>query len=65
MIEFLGTCEKQKKNQSILLHQKVLVGTFMMVQRLRLHVPKAGDLGSIPGQGTRPRTLQLRPSVAK
>ena len=26
---------------------------------------KAGDLGSIPGQGTRSHMLQLRPSAAK
>ena len=30
-----------------------------MAQWLRLHVPNAGDLGSIPGQGTRSHTLQL------
>ena len=31
-----------------------------MVQWLRLHAPNAGGLGSIPGQGTRSCTLQLR-----
>ena len=31
-----------------------------MVQWLRLHVPKAGGLGSISGQGTRFHMLQLR-----
>ena len=30
-----------------------------MAQWLRLHVPNAGDLGLIPGQGTRSHTLQL------
>ena len=31
-----------------------------MVQWLRLQAPRAGDLGSIPGQGTISQTLQLR-----
>ena len=31
-----------------------------MVQWLRLQVPSAGDLGSIPGQETRSHLLQLR-----
>ena len=30
-------------------------GTSMVVQWLRLCAPNAGDLGSIPGQGTRSR----------
>ena len=30
-----------------------------MVQWLRLHTPKAGGPGSIPGQGTRSHMLQL------
>ena len=30
-----------------------------MTQWLRLHAPHAGRLGSIPGQGTRSRKLQL------
>ena len=37
-----------------------MFGTFLMVQWLRLHVPKAGGLSSIPGQGTRSHMLQLR-----
>ncbi|TEA25801.1 hypothetical protein DBR06_SOUSAS1210090, partial [Sousa chinensis] len=32
----------------------------MVVQWLRLCTPNAGDLGSIPGQGTRSHMLQLR-----
>ena len=32
-----------------------------MVQWLGLHAPNAGDLVSIPGQGTRSHMLQLRP----
>ena len=32
-----------------------------MFQWLRLHAPKAGVLGSIPGQGTRSHMPQLRP----
>ena len=34
--------------------------TSLVVQWLRLHAPNAGDLGSIPGQGTRSHILQLR-----
>ena len=33
-------------------------GTSLVVQWLRLQAPKAGGLGSIPGQGTRSRTPQ-------
>ena len=40
-------------------------GTSLVVQWLRLHTPKAGKLGSIPGQGTRSHMLQLSPSAAK
>ena len=36
-----------------------------MPQWLRLHAPKAGGLGSIPGQGNRSHILQLRPCAAK
>ncbi|TEA29429.1 hypothetical protein DBR06_SOUSAS8610118, partial [Sousa chinensis] len=32
----------------------------LVVQWVRLHAPNAGDPGSIPGQGTRSRMLQLR-----
>ena len=39
--------------------------TSLVVQWLRLHAPNAGDLGLIPGQGTRSHMLQLRPSTAK
>ena len=31
-----------------------------MVHWLRLHAPNAGDSGSIPGQGTRARMMQLK-----
>ena len=41
------------------------VGTSLVVQWLRLHIPKAGDLDSIPGQGTRFRMCQLRPDAEK
>ena len=40
-------------------------GTSLVVQWLRLHPPDAGNLGSIPGQGTRSHMPQLRPSAAK
>ena len=35
-------------------------GTSLVVQWLRPHTPNAGDLGSIPGQGTRSHMLQLK-----
>ena len=38
-------------------------GTSLVVQELRLHVPSAGGLGLIPGQGTKPQIPQLRPST--
>ena len=39
--------------------------TSLVVQWLRLHAPNAGDLGSIPGQGTRSHMQQVRLSTAK
>ena len=36
------------------------LGTFLVVQWLRLHAPNAGGPGSIPGQGTRSLMLQLK-----
>ena len=43
--EAMGTfiCEKKKKNP----------GTFLVVQRLRLHTPSAGGMGSVPGRATK------------
>ena len=35
-------------------------GTCLVVRWLRLHAPDAGSLGSIPDQGSRSRTLQLK-----
>ena len=32
---------------------KNMLGTFLAVQWLRLYTPNAGDMGSIPGQGTK------------
>ena len=40
-------------------------GNSLVVQGLRLQVPNAGSLGSIPGQGTRTCMPQLRLSKAK
>ena len=37
-----------------------MMGVFPVAQGLRLHVPNAGDRGSIPDQGTRSYTPQLR-----
>ena len=39
------------KNTSIF---KTILGTFLVVQCLRVCALNAGSLGSIPGQGTRP-----------
>ena len=39
-------------------------GTSLVVQWLTVHVPNAGDLGSIPGQGTRSHVLQVRVGMA-
>ena len=36
------------------------MGTSLVVKLLKFHAPNAGSLGSIPGQGTRSQTLQLR-----
>ena len=36
------------------------LGTSRVVQQLRLHAPKAGGWGSIPGQETRSHMLQLK-----
>ena len=51
---------------------KNLLGTFLMVQWLRLCPSNAGGPGSIPSQGTRSHmsqlrvhVMQLRPSAAK
>ena len=41
-----------------------MMGVFLVVQGLRLHFPNAGDRGSIPDQGTRSHTPQLRVCVA-
>ena len=39
--------------------------TSLVVQWLRLRIPSAGNLGSIPGQGIGSHVLQLRPSCYK
>ena len=44
---------------------KMGIGTSLVVQQLRLHALNAGDMSSIPGQGTRAHMPQLRPSAAK
>ena len=40
-------------------------GTSQLIQWLRLHVPNAGGLGSIPDWGTRSHMPQLRPGAIK
>ena len=44
---------------------KMIAGTSLVAQWLRLRIPNAGGLGSIPGQGTRSHMPQLRPYAAK
>ena len=46
-----------KKNKSF---KNKFIGTSLVVQRLRLCAPNAGDPGLIPGQGVRSRMLQLK-----
>ena len=36
-----------------LTHRRILLGTSLVVQGLRLHASNAGVMGSIPGQGTK------------
>ena len=43
-----------------IIQMKKEVGTFVVVQWLRLHALNAGGPGSIPRQGTRSHILQLR-----
>ena len=45
---------------SILLVKPQYLGTSLVVQGLRLHIPKRGDPSSIPGQGTRSHIPQLK-----
>ena len=52
-----GTSGKRENN---LLSQEAWLGTSLVVQWLRLSTPNARGLGSIPGQGTRSRVLQLK-----
>jgi len=42
------------------LFKNLSVGTSLMVQGLRLHIPNARDLGSIPDQGTRTSELTVK-----
>ena len=44
---------------------KAHTGTSLVVPWLRHHTPNTGDLGLIPGQGTRYHMPQLRPGAAK
>ena len=50
----------EKEWVSTHLKKFIKTGTSLLVQWLRLCAPNAGDLGSIPGQGTRSYMLQLR-----
>ena len=52
-------CYSSNKNQYIQA-EEMAQRTSLVVQCLRLHTFNAGGLGSIPGQGTRPCTPQLK-----
>ena len=57
--------EKKDKQEEITqmiknIFQNSRKGTSLMVEWVRLWAPNAGDLGSIPGQGTRFRMQQLK-----
>ena len=52
--------EAQRRIQTSKSHRLLKV-----VQRLRLHGPNAGCLGSTPGQGTRSHMLQLRDIISQ
>ena len=54
-----------QESQVQLLNYKSKAGTSLVVQWLSLHIPSAGDPGSIPGPGIRSRMPQLRPHAAK
>ena len=43
---------------------RLVSGTSLVVQRLRLHAPNAGGLGSIPGQELIPHATTKIPRVA-
>ena len=43
---------------SIIIINSITIGTFLVVQWLRLHAPNARGPGSIPGQGTRSCTTK-------
>lgn len=57
--------EVSQESQAQIRSHKSKAGASLVVQRLRLRIPNTGDLGSIPGQGIRPRMPQLRPCAAK
>ena len=56
------SCGRSTVNRA---EKKAHVWTSLVVQWLRLPTPNAGAPGSIPGQGTRSHTLQLRPGTTK
>ena len=55
-IDFLPLCPPSLSAN----HSQMRPGTSLEVQWLRLHAPKAGAPGSIPGQGTRRHMPQLK-----
>ena len=61
MIIILGQYVLSQTNENRYIieeHKKLVWGTSLAVQWLRLHVPSAGGPGSFPGRGTRSRTPQ-------
>ena len=45
--------------------KKIITGTSLVAQWLRLHASNAGGPGSIPVQGTRSHMPQLKPGTAR
>ena len=64
---FLSTAPPEKSCSSLKksTNQSINLGTFLVVQWLRLCSPNEGGPGSIPGLGTRSHVPQLRPHVPK
>ena len=61
---FREGCGSPSWQFSLVLKTEIL-GISLVVQWLELHIPNAGGLGSIPGQGTRSHVLQLTLCVSQ
>ena len=57
------TEEEAEAQKGEVICAKLICGTSLVVQWLRLCTPSAGGPGSVPGQGTRVHMPQVRPSA--